>query len=174
MEWKWVRRGCRASLKKALHKNNYHITSLIFLLSWQGFCVDLSRTYMACVSGEFCQAQHLTSVEKWIGRPLRDYATQKPPWFPARKKLLTLPKAPLPGILRSPWPDCPALSQPIRTFAFHFLLEQPITNSSPEWGKLIGWLLDSLSIFFLFSFNFFFGFVLIHFFFFFTSWSTVD
>lgn len=61
----------------------------------------------------------------------------------------------LPGILRSPWPDCPAVSQPIRkTFAFHFLLEQPITNSSPEWGKLIGWLLDSLSIFF-FLFLFF-------------------
>lgn len=53
------------------------------------------------------------------------------------------------GILRSPWPDCSALSQPIRKpFAFYFLLEQPITNSSPEWGKLIGWLLDSLLIFF--------------------------
>lgn len=54
-----------------------------FVLSSQGFCADLSCTYMACVSGEFCQAQHLTSVEKWIGRPPRDYATQKPPWLPA-------------------------------------------------------------------------------------------
>lgn len=87
------------------------------------------------------------------------------------------------GILRSPWPDCSALSQPIRKpFAFYFLLEQPITNSSPEWGKLIGWLLDSLLIFFcviIFLLLTFFGFVFFVVFFFFfsffkTSQSTVD
>lgn len=72
-------------------------------------------------------------------------------------------------------PDCPALSQPIRkTFAFHFLLEQPITNSSPEWGKLIGWLLDSLSIFFLFFFLSSFKFFWFGVNSFFTSRSTVD
>ncbi|KAK7898703.1 hypothetical protein WMY93_019556 [Mugilogobius chulae] len=33
----------------------------------QGFRSDLSRTYMACVSREFCQAQHLTSAENAPG-----------------------------------------------------------------------------------------------------------
>ena len=57
----------------------------VFFLSLQCFCVDLGRTFMAfvSVSGEFCQAQHLSFVDKWIGRPPRDYATQKPPWIPA-------------------------------------------------------------------------------------------
>lgn len=55
----------------------------------------------------------------------------------------------LSGISRSPWRDCPAPSRLTRqVFVLYFLLQQPITNSSPEWGKLIGWLLDSLSIFF--------------------------
>lgn len=44
-----------------IHYYNKPDDSSLFL---QGFCSDLSRTYMACVSGEFCQAQHLTSAEK--------------------------------------------------------------------------------------------------------------
>lgn len=86
---------------------------LLLFFSLQGFCVDSSRTYMACVTGEFCQAQHLTSAEKWTGRTVKDYATQKPPWPPAQQELLIYPKSSLGFcvVLGLTAPTCPSQSE---------------------------------------------------------------
>lgn len=128
------------------------------------FCVDLDHTYMAyvSVSGDFCQAQHLAFVDKWIVRPPRDYATQKPPWSQHTGNPGLLQRSP--GIPRSPWPDRPALSPepPIRKLLSSLLLPAFSPRSQSHTALLngvksecpIGWLVDSLPnfcIFFIFT-----------------------